>query len=33
VGARFGAAANLHITQDGRRVVLQGTYDKVFSPR
>ena len=28
--ARFGAAGNLRITQDGRPVALQGTYDKVF---
>jgi hypothetical protein len=31
--ARFGAAGNLRITQDGRPVPLQGTYDKVFRPR
>lgn len=31
--ARFGAAANLRILQDGRPVPLQGTYDKLFRPR
>ena len=31
--ARFGAAANLTITADGRPVRLDGTYDKLFVPR
>jgi hypothetical protein len=31
--ARFGAAGHLRITQDGRPVTLQGTYDKVFRQR
>jgi len=31
--ARFGAAGHLRITQDGRPVALQGTYDKLFRPR
>lgn len=31
--ARFGAASNLSITQDGRPVTLAGTYDKTFRHR
>lgn len=31
--ARFGAAGHLRITQDGRRVALAGTYDKLFRQR
>lgn len=31
--ARFGAAGNLTITQDGRPVRLQGTYDRLFVVR
>lgn len=30
IWARFGAAGNLTITQDGRPVRLQGTYDRLF---
>jgi hypothetical protein len=33
VWARIGAAANLRITEDGRPVALQGTYDKLFAAR
>lgn len=31
--ARFGAAANLAITVDGKPLALQGTFDKVFTAR
>ena len=32
IWGRFGAASNLGVNVNGRRVALEGTFDKVFLP-